>query len=69
MYQAGSTYNDDESRRYYAYSIFDSICLEIVRRRPKIDLPSSELVKAGIGQLIIVESWYQGETAGIKQVI
>lgn len=68
-YQAGSTYNHDYSRRYYAYTIFDAVCLEIVRKRPKIELPSSELVKAAIGRLILAESWYEGEIAGVRQVM
>jgi len=69
MYQAGSPYNDDKSRRDYAYNIFDAVCLEIVRKRPKIELPSFELVEAAIGRLIVAESWYQGETPGVRQVI
>jgi hypothetical protein len=69
MYQAGSTYNDDKSRCDYAYNIFDAVCPEIVRKRPKIELPSFELVEAAIGGLIVAESWYQGETPGVRQVI
>ena len=60
IYQAGSTYNDDERRRDYAYSISDAVCLEIVRKRPKIELPSFELLEAEIERLIMAESWYQG---------
>ena len=48
MYQAGSSTNSDVDRQAFAYGAFDQACLDIVRKRSKVVLPSPEEVEQEI---------------------
>lgn len=51
MYQAGSSHDADEERKIYAYNAFDQACAAIVKRRPKIILPSEEAILKEINRM------------------
>jgi len=44
MYRAGTSNRSDTDRQAYAYNAFDDACMEIVRKRPRVTLPSIEMV-------------------------
>jgi len=51
MYQAGASSRSDAGRQVYAYNAFEDACMEIVQKRPRVTLPSIEMVDLEIRNL------------------